>query len=153
VGLLSGLMKEELVELDLNAGNKEEVIRMMAKRVSAVERVTNEDELVRAILDRENLESTGIGKGVGIPHARTEAVDHIVLALARSREGVDFNSLDGKPVHLIFLIVAPESAKSSYIKVLAHISRLLRKDEFRKSLMEVNQASEAIDLVARNEIS
>jgi PTS system fructose-specific IIC component len=97
------------------------------------------------------MESTGIGLGVAIPHARTRAVSSIVLAFGRSDSGVDFNSLDGKPSHLIFLIAAPEEQKTEYIMTLARLSKLLRKDEVRIGLNKAGSPDDVVRVIMQHE--
>ncbi|MCH7760660.1 PTS sugar transporter subunit IIA [candidate division TA06 bacterium] len=148
---ISSMMNEELVNLSLESNTKEKVIEEMARAVLKRKVIHNQDEFLRAILDRENLESTGIGRGIAIPHARTNTIDEIVIVFGRSKGGVDFASLDGKPVQLFFLIVAPEKERSAYINVLARLSRLLRKEEFRKNLEKASTAKKVIELIEKNE--
>jgi fructose-specific phosphotransferase system IIA component len=149
---ISELLTPDLINLDLTSSKKEGVLAEVAEMVYKAGKVSDKDVFLAAIMKRENLESTGIGKGLAIPHARTDTVDGVVMAFARSEEGVDFQSLDQKPAHLVFLIASPEREKSAYIKALARISRLMRKDTFRQQLMEASTAQEVIQLIARNEI-
>jgi len=149
---ISELLAPDLINLNLTSREKEGVLVEVAEMVHKAGKVSDKDLFLAAIAKRENLESTGIGKGLAIPHARTDTVDGVVMAFARSKEGVDFQSLDQKPAHLIFLIASPEREKSAYIKALARISRLMRKDSFRQQLMEAATPQEVIQLIARNEI-
>lgn len=149
---ISELLTDQLINLSLTSKDKEGVLEELADMVHRAKKVSDRDAFLRSLRKRENLESTGIGKGLAIPHARTDTVDGVVMAFARSEHGVDFQSLDNKPAHLIFLIASPEREKSVYIKVLAHTSRLLRKDKFRQQLMEVSTPKEVIQLIAKNEI-
>jgi fructose-specific phosphotransferase system IIA component len=148
---ISSMMNEEMVNLSLESETKEKVIEEMAGAILQKKDIHDRDELIRAILDRENLESTGIGRGIAIPHARTNTIDEMVVVFGRSKIGVDFASLDGKPAQLFFLIVAPEREKSAYINVLARLSRLLRKDDFRKNLESASSAQKVIELIEKNE--
>ncbi len=148
---ISSMMNEEMVNLSLESETKEKVIEEMASAILRKKDIHDRDELIRAILDRENLESTGIGRGIAIPHARTNTIDEMVVVFGRSKTGVDFASLDGKPAQLFFLIVAPEREKSAYINVLARLSRLLRKDDFRKNLESASSAQKVIELIEKNE--
>ena len=113
--------------------------------------IAEESEFVSAIVRRENMESTGIGLGVAIPHARTKAVSNIVLAFGLSDTGVDFSSLDGKPSHLIFLIAAPEEQKTEYIMTLARLSKLLRRDEVRIGLNKAGSPDEVMRVIVQHE--
>jgi fructose-specific phosphotransferase system IIA component len=149
---ISELLVPDLINLNLTAKNKEGVLEEMATMVHNAGKVSDRDAFLKSLMKRENLESTGIGKGLAIPHARTDTVQGVVMAFARSEAGVDFQSLDKKPAHLIFLIASPEKEKSAYIKALARISRLLRKDDFRNRLLKAATPQEVLQLIARNEI-
>jgi len=149
---ISELLTDELINLNLSSKNKEDVFGELADMVHRAKKVSDRDAFLRSLMKRENLESTGIGKGLAIPHARTDTVEGVVMAFARSERGVDFQSLDKKPAHLIFLIASPEREKSIYIKVLARTSRLLRNDKFRQQLMKASSPEEVIQLIEKNEI-
>lgn len=148
---VSELLARDAVRLTLEAKDKEGVIRELAEPLIAAGIIAGADDFFEAILRRENLESTGIGQGVAIPHARTAAVQRTVLAFGRSAEGIDFNSLDGKPCHLVFLIAAPEKSKTEYIVTLARMSKLLRRDEARKALASAGTVEEVMEAIRAHE--
>ncbi len=148
---ISELLSTSSVILDLKAKEKIEAIKELASVLIEQGIINDTEEFYAAILKRENLESTGIGSGVAIPHARTRAVKNIVLAFGRSQAGVDFSSLDGKPSHLIFLIAAPEEQKSEYIITLARLSKILRNEEVRVRLNRAKSPEEILAIVAQNE--
>jgi fructose-specific phosphotransferase system IIA component len=148
---ISELLPRSAIVLNLRSKEKFEVINELVRPLVATGAITEEDEFVSAIVRRENMESTGIGVGVAIPHARTKAVSSIVLAFGRSDSGVDFNSLDGKPSHLIFLIAAPEEQKTEYIMTLARLSKLLRKDEVRIGLNKAGSPDEVLRVIMQHE--
>ena len=148
---ISELLPRSAVVLDLHSKEKFAVIDELVRPLVAAGAITEESEFVSAIVRRENMESTGIGLGVAIPHARTKAVSSIVLAFGRSDSGVDFNSLDGKPSHLIFLIAAPEEQKTEYIMTLARLSKLLRKDEVRIGLNKAGSPDEVVRVITQHE--
>ena len=108
-------------------------------------------EFTKALAKRENLESTGIGDGIAIPHARTNTVKDLLLAFARSPKGIDFSSIDGKPSYIIFLIASPENQKSEYIMALAKLSRLLRKHPVRELLRNAKDPDEVMSIIKENE--
>jgi fructose-specific phosphotransferase system IIA component len=137
--------------LNLQSKEKFEVIKELVRPLAATGVITSESELLSAIVRRENMESTGIGLGVAIPHARTRAVSGIVLAFGRADSGVDFSSLDGKPSHLIFLIAAPEEQKTEYIMTLARLSKLLRKDEVRIGLNKAASPDDVVRVITQHE--
>lgn len=121
---------------DLRAETKEGVLRELSEVIVRVMPKLSADSLTGILMERESLGSTGIGDGVAIPHGRVSGIDRLVAAFGRSRGGVQFHSLDGKPAHLFFLILAPEYSAGMHLKALARISRLLKDERFRTSLME-----------------
>ena len=148
---ISELLPRSAIVLNLQSKEKFEVISELVRPLVAAGAITEESEFVSAIVRRENMESTGIGLGVAIPHARTRAVSSIVLAFGRSDSGVDFNSLDGKPSHLVFLIAAPEEQKTEYIMTLARLSKLLRKDEVRIGLNKAGSPDDIVRVILQHE--
>jgi fructose-specific phosphotransferase system IIA component len=148
---ISELLPRSAIVLSLQSKEKFDVINELVRPLVAAGAITEESEFVSAIVRRENMESTGIGLGVAIPHARTMAVSNIVLAFGRSDSGVDFSSLDGKPSHLIFLIAAPEEQKTEYIMTLARLSKLLRKDEVRIGLNKAGSPDDVMRVIMQHE--
>jgi len=148
---ISELLPRSAIVLNLQSREKFDVIGELVRPLVAAGAITEESEFVSAIVRRENMESTGIGLGVAIPHARTKAVSSIVLAFGRSDSGVDFSSLDGKPSHLIFLIAAPEEQKTEYIMTLARLSKLLRKDEVRIGLNKAGSPDDVLRVIVQHE--
>jgi len=148
---ISELLPRSAILLNLKSREKFDVIHELVEPLLSTGAITDASEFVSAIVHRENMESTGVGLGVAIPHARTKAVAHIVLAFARSEGGVDFSSLDGKPSHLIFLIAAPEEQKTEYIMTLARLSKLLRRDEVRVGLNKARTPDDVLTIVQQYE--
>lgn len=148
---LSELLPPAAVIMELKSTEKNGVINELSAPLVKSGLIVDEAEFVSAILRRENLESTGIGAGVAIPHARTDAVKTLVLAFGRSEGGVDFSSLDGKPSHLIFLISAPEAMKREYIWTLAKLSSLLRRQEVREGLVNAKTVDEVYSVIEQYE--
>ena len=148
---ISELLLPNAIILDLKAKEKVEAIKELSAVLIQQSFIIDSDEFFTAILKRENLESTGIGSGVAIPHARTKGVKNIVLAFGRSSNGVDFSSLDGKSSHLIFLIAAPEEKKSEYIITLARLSKILRNEEVRVRLNRVKTPDEVLSIIIQHE--
>ncbi len=101
----------------------------------------DQDGVLEVLVERERLGSTGIGDGVAIPHGKLADIDNLLLSFGRSRAGVDFDSLDGKPAHLFFLVVAPDRSAGVHLKALARISRLLKSHVVRKELLEAKDAA------------
>jgi len=148
---ISEAIREEGIVLNLKAQEKVAVIKELVSVMVDLGLIQDEKTFLADILKRENLESTGIGLGVAIPHARTTATSELLLAFGRSAKGVDFNSLDGKPSHLIFLIAAPEEKKSHYIMALARLSKMLRKEEMRTRLSKAATPAEVMEILKEAE--
>ena len=102
---------------------------------------------IEVLQQREKLGSTGIGDGLAIPHGKISSLNEIVVAFGRSKKGVDFDSLDGKPVHIFFLLLAPENSVGQHLKVLAKISKMFKKDNFRQKLIETESKSNLYKLI------
>jgi PTS system fructose-specific IIC component len=137
--------------MEIKATEKIAAINELVAHMVKHKLVSNGEEFIKALAKRENLESTGIGDGIAIPHARTDAVKDLMLAFARSPKGIDFSSVDGKPSYIIFLIASPESKKSEYILALAKLSRLLRKHAVRELLRNAKEPKEIMDIIKKNE--
>jgi len=129
-------LKESCVIADLKGVTKDEVLKEMASSLKEAGFISNVEEAVNVILERERLGSTGIGDGIAIPHGKMKGIDHILCAFGRSKEGVDFDAVDGKPVHILFLLLAPEDSAGLHIQMLSRISRILRDPSLRKRLAE-----------------
>lgn len=139
---IEDILAEELVIPALTARNKADVLDELAARVSAVHPELDRTRLVQALEDRERLNSTALGDGVAIPHGKLPGLKRVFAAFGRSRQGVDFQSLDGKPTHLFFLLVAPEDSAGAHLKALARISRLLKDESFRVRLLQAADGHE-----------
>jgi nitrogen PTS system EIIA component len=139
---IGDILGEDLVIGSLRGRTKDELIEELARVVSAHRPDINHDRLVEALEERERLNSTALGEGVAIPHGKLPGLKQVVAAFGRSLEGVDFQSLDGKPTHLFFLLAAPEDSAGAHLKALARISRLLKDDAFRARLMKAADAHE-----------
>lgn len=144
---LHDLLAGELIIGDLRARDKEGVIREFAALLRTAGRIGDADELVRVVLDREALGSTGIGDGIAIPHAKSAALADVVVAFGRSGAGVDFHSLDGKPAHLFFLLVTPADKPGDHLKTLARISRIMKNPQLRRLLMDTAGPEEILRLI------
>lgn len=130
------ILLKDAVILDIESEGKSEVLGELSRAAAAAEPSLDADRLLQVLLDRENLQSTGIGDGVAIPHGKMPGLSRLVASFARSRTGVDFDSIDGQPTHLFFLLVVPEHSGGQHLKALARISRFFRDAGFRKALAE-----------------
>ena len=144
---ISDHISEKMICLALENTTKEGVIRELAKLLKDSKDVTDFDMFLKDVFEREKLGSTGIGNEIAIPHARTDAVNNIVIAFGRSSQGVDFNGADGKPVKLVFLMGTPKKDINKYLQVLAHLTRLLKKESFRQQLLEAQNADEILNAI------
>jgi fructose-specific phosphotransferase system IIA component len=140
------LLSEDSIRLGLPAETKDEVIDRMVDLLRGHRSVRNLDAARVAVFDREHVMSTGVGKGLALPHAKTDAVDETVAAFAVTRHPVEFGSIDGEPVRLVFLLIGTESAKSQHIKLLSRISRLMNQDSFRTQLLEATTRAEVMQI-------
>jgi PTS system nitrogen regulatory IIA component len=127
---------------ELNSKNKKEVLEELVSVIVKKNKKVNKEELTEVLIERERLGSTGIGGGIAIPHGKLRNIDRLLASFGRSKEGVDFDSMDGKPTHLFFLLVAPEDSAGVHLTALARISRLLKDDSFRNHLMEAKSKGE-----------
>lgn len=137
---LSDLVPPGGVLDDLRSGTKDEVLRELAAAAAKAAPAIPGAAFADALRERESLGSTGIGEGVAIPHGKAAGLDRVTALLARSRPGVDFDAADGRPVHLFFLIAAPESSAGLHLQALARVSRLFRSPAFRRGLLEAEGA-------------
>ena len=148
---IKGLLQPEGIIPDLAATTKEEALGEMAGRVSRQYPGLERAEILRILLEREKLGSTGIGDGVAIPHGKLKRLDQPVMVVARSLKGVDYNALDNKPVNLLFLIIAPEAAVGVHLKILARISRILKDATVRTSLLEAPDAAALFAVILKQD--
>jgi PTS system nitrogen regulatory IIA component len=139
------ILVRDAVVLDLESQVKSDILGEMARALAAAEPGLEPDSLLRVLEEREGLQSTGIGEGVAIPHGKLPGLKRLVASFARSRSGVDFDSIDGQPTHLFFLLVVPEHSGGQHLKALARISRFFRDAAFRSRLGE----AESVDDVCR----
>jgi len=135
---------------ELPSGTKETAIRAMVSSLQKAGSIKTEDEenIVAAILKREELGSTGIGRGVAVPHTKHGSTDKLIAAVALAKDGVDFASLDGEPVYIVFLLVSPPDRPGDHLRGLENISRHLRNDNFCKFLRQSKTADDIWDLLA-----
>jgi nitrogen PTS system EIIA component len=137
---ISDALRETCVIVDLRGGTKEEVLTELASALKETGFIENVEEAVKVILEREKLGSTGIGDGVAIPHGKMKELQNVLCAFGRSMRGIPFGAVDGQPVHIFFLLLAPEESAGLHLKMLSRISRIVRDPSFRKKLMEETNA-------------
>lgn len=142
------LLNEQLILPDLAGTTKQQVMEELVEHLATVQPGINAGELLKALLEREKLGSTGIGNGIAIPHGKLAGLSDIILVFARSTAGVPFEAIDGKPIHLIFLLVAPANSTGGHLKALARLSRLLKNASFRKTLLTAATAQDILGAIA-----
>ncbi|PID39726.1 MAG: PTS fructose transporter subunit IIA [Proteobacteria bacterium] len=144
------VLDKEAILVDLQATDK---VGILKELVTPVARNTGIEaaDMVRVLIERERLGSTGIGNGIGIPHGKLKKLDRLVLGFGLSRSGVDFESIDGRPTHLFFLLITPEDATDMHLKLLARVSRLLKKDPLKEMLMKATSSDEIISVIGEDD--
>lgn len=133
---ISELLNSQAIVADLQARDKNRALAELTDALIACEPSLNRDEVIEVLQEREKLGSTGIGDGVAIPHGKLAGIPELMLAFGRSRGGVDFESMDGQPAHLFFLLIAPEESIGVHLKTLARISKLLKDSTVRQKLLD-----------------
>lgn len=134
----------------MNATNKEEALAELVAAAATAAAVTDEEALLKAVRDREAKLSTGIGLGIAVPHARIESVTKFVVVVGRHPAGLEFGSIDGKPVHIVVLIAGPREAKTPYLELLAQLSKRLKLEEVREHLKGEADAEEVVAQLVGN---
>jgi fructose-specific phosphotransferase system IIA component len=148
---ISDILTENLVATGLPGKTKNEVIDAMIDLVASSPKVMDKEKVRKAIFEREEIMSTGVGNGFAIPHGKTEAVADIVAAFAVTAQPIDYQSLDEKPVRLVFLLVGKDNLVGPHIKLLSRISRLMNKEEFRKRLLDMKSPREILEAFRQEE--
>lgn len=148
---LSEILEEINIIPDLKAKDKNGVLEELAEVIVRHDPSVDKRSLVRVLLERERLGSTGIGDGVAIPHGKFNGVSHPVISFGRSRKGLDFESVDGQPAFLFFLLVAPEESANIHLKALAKIAKILKNSSFRKVLMEAPTKKELYQTIIQSD--
>jgi len=147
----SDIIAEDSIIPELTAKDKEGVLEELAQAVCNHEPSVDKTDLVRVLLEREKLGSTGIGEGVAIPHGKLNSLSQPMVSFGRSRKGLDFDSMDAQPAYLFFLLVAPENSAGLHLKTLAKIAKVLKSRTFRKKLMEAKTRQELYEAIIRTD--
>jgi len=148
---LCDLLTVDKIIPELKGTTKEEVINEMIALFANDKDVIDLEGVKDAVFERENIMSTGVGKGFAIPHAKTDNVKYIVAGFGKTSQGVDFASLDDQPVNLVFILVGKENLVGPHIKLLSRISRMMNKDEFREKLMNAKSSEEIFKIFSDEE--
>jgi len=148
--ILDILPKKTIVP-DLEGRTKKQVLEELIEAMLGEMPELDRDRLMAVLLERERLGSTGIGDGIAIPHGKIKDLDRLLLSFGKSSRGVDFESMDGKPVHLFFLLVAPENCTGIHLRALARIARMLKNAPVRKRLISVNTQDEIYAVIQQED--
>ncbi|MBW1695613.1 MAG: PTS sugar transporter subunit IIA [Deltaproteobacteria bacterium] len=140
------VLQKDAILLDLKSTDKKGVLDELVAPVARIAKL-NHDDIVRVLMERESLGSTGIGGGIGIPHGKVKALKSLILGFGLSRKGVDFESMDGRPTYIFFLLITPENSAGLHLKLLARISRILKNDPFKEKLLAARDKDEVIKTI------
>lgn len=135
-------LAKDLVIYDLESEDKQSVLKEMVSVLISSGYEMDPDEAYKVLMDRENLGTTGIGDGVAIPHGKFDSLEDMAVVVGRSEKGINFDSLDHKPCHIFFLVLAPEQGAGSHLRTLAQISRQLKDEAFRSSFLQAESHEE-----------
>jgi len=144
---VTNYINKNCIICDLKAESKEEVLRKLAVKAVDIRPELDLEKVVDVLVERERLGTTGIGNGIAIPHGKLIELDKIIIIFGRSQKGVPFEAADNKPVNIIFLILAPEGTATTYLKILAQVSRLVKSPEIRQRLLDADSAEEIIQII------
>jgi nitrogen PTS system EIIA component len=148
---ISASLDQKSIIGELKSKTKEEVLAELSSVFPRKSFARHQDDIVKVLMEREKLGSTGIGDGIAIPHGKIPDIDNLLLSFGRSKKGIDFDALDGKPVHLFFLLIAPEHTPCQHLKVLAKISKMLQDRVFRNRLLEAASQDDLYNIIAERD--
>lgn len=144
--ILDFLSKKTIIT-ELKATDKKGVLEELTLPVSEATSLEH-GELVKVLIEREHLGSTGIGNGIGIPHGKLKDLSSLVLGFGLSRKGVNFDAMDGKPTHIFFLLLTPENSTDLHLKLLARISKLLKEESFKEKILQATDKDDLIRMIS-----
>ena len=149
--ILTQILQPDCIKVPVENRDKEAVITELVDLLDANGLLLDRDEALEAVLTRERTQSTGTGAGIAIPHGKCNAVKELVIAIGIAHEPIEFNSVDGKPVKILILLVSPADQTGPHIQALATISRLMLNEEFRQQLEKVTSSDEVYELLNNQE--
>lgn len=144
---ISELLNEQLILEVLQGTTKQQILQEMVQCLAAHKNGIDAGELLKVLVEREKLGSTGIGNGIAIPHGKLDGIETIALVFGKSTTGIPFDALDNKPVHLVFLLVAPSNSAGIHLKALARLSRLLKDKNFRQELLDAKDSQSLYNII------
>ena len=148
---LTDVLKQELIKIPLSGANRDEVIQELIDKLSENELIKDKKSIFSAVIEREKIMSTGVGKEIAIPHCKNEASPEFCVALGVHKKGVDFKAIDNHPVKIVFLLVGPEDNPGMHIKLLSRISRMMNHEDLRNQLIACEDAESAFQLIEEEE--
>jgi len=143
---IHGMLSADRIIMNLESGSKRDALIEIVTNLGKSEGVTDVEALKKAILEREEIMSTGVGLTIAVPHAKLSSVKSFTLGLARSEKGIDYDSLDGQPVRIIVTIAAPDNDQNTYLRVLAAVMHVLRNEDNRKAILAAKKPDEIISV-------
>ena len=149
---LMDLLTEEMITISLSHSDKQGIIEELLELASKSGKIKDKETALKAVMDREALMSTGLEKGIAVPHAKSQAAEDLAVSLGISKTGIDFDAADGQPSHLFFFLLAPEAAAGPNIKMLAQIARLTSDPGFCASLKVASSPGEVMELIRKAEM-
>ncbi len=144
---IADILKKDSIIADLKGTNKEEVLREITDFLQTQGLLKDKEALLKTLIEREKLGSTGIGENVAIPHGKSDELSHIITVFARSLTGVDFEALDQKPVHFVCMVIAPSNSTGQHLKALARISRIFKNQNLRDGILKLQDEKEIYSLL------
>lgn len=144
---ITDMFKKEFIIEELKSRTRRGVLTELSEIFSHANIGVDYDNMVEVLLEREKLGSTGIGGGIAIPHGKLAGLENLIVSFGRSRDGIDFDSMDGKPVHIFFLLMAPENSAGQHLKALARISRMLKDDSFKTDLIKATSVESLYGII------
>jgi PTS system nitrogen regulatory IIA component len=148
---ITDILDENSIIAELTSRDKKGVLEELVSVLVEHGRLHDKEKPVQVLLERERLGSTGIGDGIAIPHGKLKEIKSIICSFGRTKAGVDFQSIDEKPTHLFFLLLAPEDSASEHLQALARLSRLLKDDQLKRRLMEANSKEEIYRIITEGD--
>ncbi len=150
---ISDILEEKFIVVNLSGTTKNDIINALVETASQSPKVLDKEKVRTAVFEREKIMSTGVGNGFAIPHGKTESVSDVVAAFGITAHPIDYQSLDEKPVRLIFLLIGKDSMVGPHIKLLSRISRLMNKEDFRNRLIQAKSQHEVFEMFRQEEAS
>ena len=149
---LSEILPLDCILAPMEAADKSDAIRQLVQAVAKAGKCTDEQELLKAVFDREAIRSTGIGRGLAVPHGKCDSCDQLVMALGKPASPIDFQSIDEQSVDIVVLLGSPRNKTGPHIRALAHISRLMLMPDFRAALTQAASPQEVYDVILKSEM-